>query len=114
MLKKLIIVGLLLSVVDPLLLYLIWGRMSNMQLILLLVIFPLTISSLSRWATRQNPSLGGISLSLVARLLAWAPGIISKLLSILLIIPPIQMLIARWATARFLQAVDGGQVRMMG
>jgi hypothetical protein len=114
MLKRIIWVGLALACADPILLYYIYEATNGWVVLGILLPFPLLVSWLAGYLRREEESVGGLMLSFIARLLLWYPGPVSKLLAVLLLLPPVRRLLMRWALIKVKDAVDTGAVSYTG
>ncbi len=98
----------LIAFLDPLLLYWIWPHLSAWMQFGGLIVYPLAATLYTRSKTLQEGDVLTRSVRLCARVAAWYPGPISKLLSLFLMMPPIERAVVRWVTRLLQQHVLRG------
>ena len=98
----------LIAFLDPLLLYWIWPHLSAWMQFGGLIVFPLAATLYTRSKTLQEGDVLTRSVRLCARITAWYPGPISKLLALFLMTPPIERAMVRWVTRLLQQHVLRG------
>src|SRR5579862_3070061 len=96
--------------IDPLLLYWLWPHLNFWVELGGLLLYPLLADILTRFKKPQNDVATG-PIRLGTRIAAWYLGPISKLLSLFLLIPPIERALARSITrsvqAYFMRGMSG-------
>jgi hypothetical protein len=87
------------ALIDPLLLYWLWPRTQVWQQVAGLVVYPLAATVYSRRELADASNFPARITRLTARIMAWYLGPISKLLSFILLLPPVERAISRWAVS---------------
>jgi len=119
--KKLLLLGALLALVDPILAYLIYRSYGGWALLALLVLPPFFGGKLVRvLATRMErqaveteghgPGFGAVATLFVTHLLFWYPGPLTTLLGLLILFGPVRRGIHRWIFGRVEEAARRGAV----
>lgn len=98
----------LIAFVDPFLLYWMWPHLNLWVQVGALIVYPLLASLYSRSRPTQEGDIFTRPIRIGARIAAWYPGPISKLLSLLLISAPFERALTRWLTQRFQQHILRG------
>lgn len=121
---RLILLGLLIAVADPILAYVIyhaWGFMALLALLLLspmiggwLVSLAATRLDLKAQVEGHTPLMLGHRMLLVAaKMLFWYPGPLSTLLGLLLLIPGVRRVVQGWALGKLQNAVRKGSMSVV-
>ncbi len=105
---KLLFVLPVIAFVDPFLLYWMWPHLNFSVQLAALIIFPLVVTILLRSKPISEGELFVRPIRFGTRVAAWYPGPISKVLSLLLIVPAIERGVIRWATDQFQQHILRG------
>ena len=89
----------LVALVDPMLLIWLWPRLPFWALIAGLIVLPLLVNAIARRKTNSADSPFAGMLRGGARIIAWYPGPLSKISSVLLLFPPLENALCRKAVS---------------